>query len=296
MTDITYLNIENRAVPVKRLDKVFSEKGGIVKGEIIDYYMRIAPFLLPHIKNKPFSQIHFPDGVQGKSFYQKQCPAGAPAWLQTVSLPSNARGVIDWCLLNDAPSIVYMANRGVIEMHTWFSRLPDLSMPDTAVIDLDPSGSTGFKEAVYIARIFKAVLEQLKIFAVPKTSGGRGLHIFIPVKNCNFDRVQGFLKYICGGVAAAYPNLATMERNVIKRGNKIYLDAVQNAQGKTITAPYSLRAREGLPVSVPLIWDELDNNNLKPSDFNVRNIFERLDRVGDLLKNFYNKAQELPIL
>ena len=169
-------------------------------------------------------------------------------------------------------------------------------MPDIAVIDLDPSGDTGFHEAVFIARIFKNILDQLKIYALPKTSGGRGLHICIPIKECSFDRVQHFLKSICTLVASAYPDYATLERVVAKRGNKIYLDAVQNAYGKTIAAPYSLRARPHLPVSTPLLWDELNDETLSPAHFTMRNITERLDSLGDLLKDFYKKAQILPHL
>ena len=294
MENVTYVNIENHEVAIKNLAKVYSDKGRVLKGEVIEYYVKIAPLILPHIHNKPFSMIHFPDGESGKSFYQKQCPREAPAWLKTVSLKSSVKGSIDWCLVNDTASMVYMANRGVIEMHTWFSRLPDLTAPDMAVIDLDPSGDTGFKEAVYIARVFRSVLEQLNVYSVPKTSGGRGLHICIPVKNADFNRVQEFLKHICISVAATYPQRATMERSVIKRGDKIYLDAVQNAQGKTITAPYSLRARPHIPVSTPLEWDELLSDTLMPADFTIRNIFARISEKGDLLKDFYKKAQELP--
>lgn len=287
--------IDNVYVPLKRLNKIYSEKDDIAKVEIIDYYIKIAPYLLPHIKNKPFSMIHFPEGVGGKNFYQKQCPVNAPEWLETIKLESSSeKGYITWCLINDAASIIYMANRSVIEMHTWFSRLPDLKKPDVAVIDLDPSGNTGFGEAIVIARAFRFLLKQLNIYAVPKTSGSRGIHIYIPIKPLPFDEVQNFLNKLCGVVVATYPNLATTERIVKNRGDKIYLDAVQNASGKTIIAPYSLRVRVNLPVAAPLLWEELDNDNLKAADFNIKNIFARLEKNGDLMKNFYAKAQTLP--
>lgn len=291
---IEKLRIKGRVVPLKRLDKVYSSVGNVLKAEIIGYYIRMGALILPHIRNKPFSMIHFPEGVGGKSFYQKQCPLNAPKWLKTVNLPSSRRGTIKWCLVNDVPSMVYMANRSVIEMHTWFSRLPDLSRPDVAVVDLDPSGNTGFAEALIIARAFRFLLSELGVYAVPKTSGSRGIHILIPIEPLPFDDVQDFLNKLCRIVVASYPELATTERMLRSRGDRIYLDAVQNGQGKTIIAPYSLRARDGIPVSAPLLWEELDNDSMRPGDFHIRNMAERLERVGDLFENFYQRAQKLP--
>ena len=293
-TKTMFLN--NKYVLIKRPDKIYSAEDGILKSEIIDYYEKIAPYILPHIHNKPFSMIHFPEGVGGKFFYQKERPQDAPDWLENIKLKSSSeKGFINWCLVNDTASIIYMANRSVIEMHTWFSRLPNLEKPDIAVVDLDPSGDTGFKEAVYIAKAFKILLKELSIYAVPKTSGSRGIHICIPIKPVPFSEVQKFLNHLCLIVVSTYPKLCTTERIVKSRGNKIYLDAVQNAQGKTIIAPYSLRAKVNIPFSAPLLWEELDNENLKASDFNIKNIFNRLNEKGDLFKDFYNKAQTLPV-
>ncbi len=293
---IERLKIKGRILPLKHLDKIYSRTGKVLKAEVIEYYIRMGELILPHISDKPFSMIHFPEGVGGKSFYQKQCPPDAPDWLKTVVLPSSRRKTIEWCLVNDIPSMVYMANRSVIEMHTWFSRLPDLSRPDVAVIDLDPSGGTGFAEALVIARAFRYLLDRLGIYAVPKTSGSRGIHIMIPIRPMPFDRVQDFLNKLCRIVMDSCPGLATTERMLRNRGAKIYLDAVQNGQGKTIIAPYSLRAREGIPVSTPLRWEELDNDALRPSDFHIRNFADRLEQVGDLFAGFYDRAQELPVL
>jgi bifunctional non-homologous end joining protein LigD len=290
------LTLNNRAVPLKNLNKIYSKDDGVLKAEIIEYYANMANFLIPHIQNKPFSQLYFPEGVGGKMFYQKQKPVNAPAWLNSVTLPSSKKGELEWCLVNDAASVVYMANRSVIEMHTWFSRLPNLAMPDVAVIDLDPSGGSGFNEARVLAKAFGVLLKELNIFAVPKTSGGRGMHIYIPIKPIPFVEIQQFLQTLCSIIALNFKNIATTERTVNKRGDKIYLDYIQNAYGKTIAAPYSLRARGHLPVSAPLLWSELDDINLNPATFNIKNIFNRIETVGDLFKDFYLKAQALPAL
>ena len=292
------LNIHGTPVPLKNLGKPYGgEADTATKGDVIDYYVRIAPYLLPHIYDKPFCMIHFPHGVRGgKSFYQKERPPDAPAWLKSVALPSTKRGEINWCLVNNAASIAYMAGRSVIEMHTWFSRLPDLSRPDVAVIDLDPSGEAGFGEARQTALLFRTLLSQLKLRAVPKTSGGQGIHIYIPIAPVPFGEVQSFLKKLCQIVADSYPHLATLERTVGARGSRIYLDAVQNAHGKTIAAPYSLRAKEGLPVSAPLLWEELDNPELSPLSYNIYNIWSRLKEAGDPMGGLYESAQELPRL
>lgn len=283
-------------MPVKNLEKLYFPESNITKADVLEYYIFAAPYILPHIKDKPFTMIHFPHGLggDGKSFYQKQRPDGAPDWLEGVSLPSETRGHIDWCLVNDEASVAYMVNRGVLEMHTWFSRLPDLSRADVAVVDLDPSGATGFHEARILARAFRSLLEELKLKSFPKTSGGRGIHIYIPIALTPFDKIQEFLLALCRILTDAYPELATTERIINKRGNRVYLDAVQNHGGKTIAAPYSLRVRKGAPVSAPLLWEELDGDGLSPADINITNIKSRIERYGDLTDGIYSIKQILP--
>lgn len=290
---ITRFCLGDKIIELKNLDKFYDKS--TTKAEVISYYIDIADYLLPHIIDKPFSMIHFPDGVGGKSFYQKQCPKNAPSWLKTVNLKSKTRVSIDWCLVNDLPSIVYMASRGVIEMHTWFSRLPDLLLPDVAVIDLDPSENTSFSQIQFIAKEFGKILNQIGVYSVPKTTGSKGIHIYIPVKDASFDKVREFLDRLCFIIQSTYPDLATTERIVKRREDKVYLDWVQNGKGKTIAAPYSLRARAGLPVSTPLRWEELDTP-LDPKEFNIYTILNRIKKEGDLFEGFYHKRQKLPKL
>ncbi len=292
------LDLSGVSVPVKHLDKLYFPESQTTKADVLEYYIWAAPYILPHIKDKPFTMIHFPHGLSGdgKSFYQKQRPDGAPEWLDGVTLPSKARGQIDWCLVNDEASLAYMANRGVLEMHTWFSRLPDLSRADIAAIDLDPTGAVGFHEARVIARAFRALLTELHLQSFPKTSGGRGIHIYIPIALTPFEKIQEFLTPLCRIIKDAYPELATTERMIEKRGNRVYLDAVQVGGGKTLAAPYSLRVRPGAPVSAPLLWEELDDDRVKPADFNIVSIKARVEKYGDLMKDMYSIKQLLPKL
>jgi bifunctional non-homologous end joining protein LigD len=288
--------IDNRTVPLKHLEKFYFPDEGITKADIMDYYIYAAPYLLPHIEGKPFSMIHFPHGLggDGKSFYQKQRPADAPGWLKSVELPSgNERGAIDWCLVNDAAGVLYMVNRGVPEMHTWFSRLPDLSRPDVAVLDLDPPDGADFGGVKKIALFFKKLLDGLSLKSYPKLSGGSGLHIYIPIEPRPFPDVQKFLSSLCAIAAREYPALATTERPIAKRGARTYLDAVQNARGKTIAAPYSLRVKPGAPIAAPLHWDELKARALRPASCNLKNIRGRLEREGDLTAGMYGIRQRI---
>lgn len=285
--------IDNKEVTLSNLNKIMFPGLGVTKADVIDYYIRMSKYILPYLKNRPFTMIPFPDGVEGKSFYQKQKPDDAPQWLQSIKLPSGEK-FIDWCLVNDLPSLVYMANRGNLEMHTWFSRLPDLDKPDIAVFDIDPSGNTDFKDALAAARLIKIVLDEYNLLSVPKTSGKTGLHIVVPIEPTPFSKVREFLLSICHILEKTQPELFTTERTISKRGNRVYLDAVQNARGKTLPAPYSLRASGKATVSAPLTWDEIMRGKIFPDNFTIKNIEQRVNKHGDMFSIVYNTRQILP--
>ena len=288
------LSIGGRDVEVTHLEKVFFPEAGITKGDLIEYYIKMSPYILPYLKDRPFTMVPYPHGVEGKSFYQKQRPENAPEWLKGVQVPSEKRGHIDYCLVNDVPSLVFMVNKGCIEMHGWFSRVPDLDNPDVAVFDLDPSGNTGFRDAAAAARMIRVMLDEYGLTAIPKTSGMTGLHIVIPIRPTPFSEVQDFLKAICRVVEKAEPSRFTTERTVAKRGDKVYLDAIQNARGKTIPSPYSVRPSAMATVSAPLTWEEVHDDSLTPGRFTMKNIEERVKEMGDLFAPVYALRQALP--
>ncbi|MEW6623537.1 MAG: non-homologous end-joining DNA ligase [Bacillota bacterium] len=291
------LYIEGKEVKVTNLDKVFWPELGLTKADLIKYYIQVAPILLAHIRGRPFSMKPYPDGISGKSFYQKECPKEAPAWLQTTPIASDRKGVVNWCIINDTPSLIWIVNRACIEMHTWFARLPYLKHPDIAVLDIDPSGNTGFTEAVKVAKLFKALLDELNLHGFPKTSGMSGIHIYIPIKPVySFSQVREFLLKLCQIIESYESGLATTVRSIKRRGDKVYLDAVQNASGKTIPAPYSLRPSPEATVSTPILWKELEDPALVPTKFTIQTIFPRLEMYGDLFQGVLDKQQKLPAL
>ena len=288
----TNLAIGRHTVSLTNLDKVMYPALGLTKADVIEYYISISKFILPYLRKRPFSMVSFVKGVGSEPFFQKQRPQGAPAWLQSVGVPSDSR-VIDYCMVNDLPSLLYMANRGCLEMHAWFSRYPALDKPDVAVFDIDPSGRTGFKEACAAARFIKVILDSLSLWSIPKTSGKQGIHLFVPIVPTPYEKVHAFLKAVCGMVAEAHGELFTTERSISKRGDRVYLDAVQMGKGKTLPAPYSLRATPQATVSAPITWAELESGSLSPGAFTIQNISDRLAQTGDLFAPVYTKRQTL---
>ena len=269
MNKKNFYTVEGKEVALTNLDKIYFPEIGGTKAELIDYYIRMSPYILPYLKDRPFSMLHYPDGIHGKTFYQKQRPDDAPDWLQSVNLPSGEK-TIDWCLVNDLPSLIYMANRSCIETHAWFSRLPELNNPDVAIFDLDPSGNTGYKEAVAAALLVKTALDAYNLFSVPKLSGKTGVHVVVPIEPTPFEKVREFLKKLCSSIENVQPSLFTTERIIAKRGDKVYLDAVQNGRGKTLPSPYSVRATPNANVSASVTWEELKKRRETPGVYDAK--------------------------
>lgn len=284
--------VEGRRLVLTNLEKVLFPRINGTKAELIDYYIKMAPYILPYMKGRPFSMLHFPDGVDGKSFFQKQRPGEAPDWLKSVPIPGEEK-TVEWCLADDLPSLIYMANRACIETHAWFSRLPDLDKPDVAIFDIDPSGSTGYREAVRAALLIRVALEGYGLTAVPKLSGKTGVHVVVPIKPVPYTEVRAFLKPVCSALEKTEPARFTTERIIAKRGNRVYLDAVQNGRGKTLPSPYSVRATPTATVSLPVTWEELEKG-ISPQDHTIRNIEERMKKMGDLFAPVYALRQTLP--
>lgn len=288
----TNLSIGRNTVSLTNINKIMYPALGLTKADVIAYYINMSEMILPYLKKRPFSMISFVNGADAEPFFQKQRPDGAPKWLKSVGVSSNDR-VIDYCMVNDLPSLLFMANRGCLEMHAWFSRYPTLDKPDVAVFDIDPSGNTGFKEACAAAMLIKIILDSFSLWSIPKTSGKQGIHIFVPIVPVPYEEVRVFLKTVCGMVVQANSKLFTTERSVNKRGNRVYLDAVQVGKGKTLPAPYSLRATPQATVSTPITWEELEDPSLLPTDFTIQTIPGRLGKTGDLFAPIYTKRQKL---
>lgn len=288
----TITRVEEREIKLTNIDKLMWPEDGLTKAHLVRYYYGIAPYLLPHIRNRPLVMKRYPDGIYGEAFYQKECPAYAPEWVETYAV-AHARKVINYIVCNDAATLVWLANQGCIEVHCWASRLEAVDCPDLAVMDFDPAEGVSFQDILKVARLFRRALKEFGLEGWPKTSGASGLHIFIPIKAVYpYQMVTKSMKFLAELVVKAYPEKATVERSVPKRKGKVYLDYLQNGRGKTMAFQYGLRPFAGAPVSTPLLWGEVDSG-VEAQAFNINSIFPRLDKYGDLYGNLIENRQSL---
>lgn len=274
------VTIEGRELRLTHLDKLLWPREGIRKADLLEYYLAVADYLLPHLRDRPLTFTRFPDGIEGESFYQKDRPQYAPSWLQTFPHQGEEH-VIEFVLAPDRATLAWMANQVCLEIHPAPWRTPHPDRPDRLVIDLDPAAPATFAEARQVAVMVRTLLRQLNIAGYPKTSGASGIHVFIPIQPENsHEEVTEVARTLAHLLYAARPDLITLERAVKDRAGKVYVDYLQNARGKTMVAPYSPRPQPGAPVSAPISWDEVDT--VDPASFTLRTMPARLARVGDL--------------
>ncbi len=291
----TEIVIEGKKLHLTNLDKLMWPEDGINKSRLITYYADMSDVLLPYLQDRLFVMSRYPNGIDGEMFYQKNCPDYGPEWLNLFPVTSADNGkTVNYIVCNDMPTLLWLANQACIELHVWLAQKPLINNPDIAVFDLDPFPPAGFEDALEVALMIKEALELFKLKGYPKTSGATGLHIFVPIEpEYTYQEVRTAVEFICRQIHAIIPDKTTLERLVKDREGKIYLDYLQNTRGKTMTFQYSLRPLPGAPVSVPLTWEEVENKSVKPGDFHIGNIRERLADVGDLYKDFLKPKQSL---
>jgi bifunctional non-homologous end joining protein LigD len=268
-------------------DKIFWEDQGYSKGDLLDYYFKVSEFILPHLAGRPQSLHRHPDGIKGESFFQKDINFKTPSWIKTFAIANKEKKKdIHYLICSDLDSLIYMANLGCIEINPWLSRMERIDYPDFIVIDLDPF-EIEFKSVIKVALRAKEVLDILDIKGFIKTSGATGMHIFIPIgKNYDYGQASKFAKILAIIIHRKIPGLTSIERSPLRRHNKVYIDFLQNRKGQTIASAYSVRPRPGAPVSAPLHWDEVSNRR-DPSEFNIKSMFKRLDKYGDIWKDIF---------
>jgi len=279
-------------VELSNLHKVFWPDEGLTKGDLIDYFDAVSPYLLPALRNRPLTVIRFPDGIKGMSFYQKDTPKYAPSWVKTISLRAeSAKRDVRYPICNDARTLRWLANQACIELHPWLSRIDRLTRPDHLVFDLDPP-QDAFERSVQVALVLKEVLDELGLKGLPKTSGGKGVHVYVPLQR-RYDYPVARAAAVAVGqrVEERIPDEATTEFSIAKRAGRVYLDPGRNAPGAHVVAVYSPRARPGATVSFPVPWKELER--IKPGDFNIRNVPKLLAKE-DRWKKLMPKSQALP--
>jgi bifunctional non-homologous end joining protein LigD len=287
-----------RVLKLSNLDKPFWPDEGITKGDLLAYYRTVAPVLVPHLKDRPFTMKRYPDGAYGKFFFQKDAPVHMPDWIPSVELMVSTREKprqrrkISAPLVNDELALLWMVNMGCIDMNTWYSRVDKPNRPDFVLFDLDPSDDVGFKETVEVALLVKEVLDALKLESVVKTSGSDGIHVLVPIaRRHTYDDAREFSAIVASTLARTHQGLVTTEWTRAKRRG-VLIDSNQNGEGKTIASVYSVRPRAGAPVSTPLRWDEV-NEKLDPRDFTMDVIRRRIEEHGDLFEPVLHGRQSL---
>ena len=287
-----------RLLKLSNLDKPFWPDEGITKGDLLAYYRAVAPTLVPHLKDRPFTMKRYPDGAYGKFFFQKDAPKHMPDWIPTVELMVSTREKprqrrkISAPLVNDELALLWMVNMGCIDLNTWYSRIDKPGRPDFVLFDLDPSDDVGFKETVEVALLVKRALDALELESIVKTSGSDGIHVLVPIaRRHTYDDTREFSAIVASALARTHQGLVTTEWTRAKRRG-VLIDSNQNGEGKTIASVYSVRPREGAPVSTPLRWDEV-NEKLDPREFTMDVVQSRIDRHGDLFEPVLRGRQSL---
>ncbi len=286
-----------RELKLSNVDKVFFPADGITKGDLLEYYRAVAPVLVPHLKNRPFTMRRYPDGIVGKAFFQKDAPSHMPDWIPTyralVATRERARTKkwVEFPLVNDELALLWMVNMGCIDMNTWYSRIDKPDRPDFVLFDLDPTPEVRWSQTLEVARLVRELLDGLGLASYPKTSGGKGFHILVPLdRRSTYDDSRAFAELVAGTIAASRPKLATTEWTKSRRRG-VLIDANQNGEGKTIASVYSVRPHPGAPVSTPLEWDEVDD--VEPTRFTMAAVLERVERRGDLYERVLKTRQSL---
>lgn len=272
-------------VEISNPNKIFWPQEGYTKGDVIAYYDKVAPFILPYLKDRAESLNRHPDGIEGESFYHKDMQH-PPKWATIERIYSGSdKKYLHWLVCNDLDTLLYMANLGCIEINPWSSRISKKEFPDYLIIDLDPNGAP-FSEVINTAQEVKKIMDRAKLPSFVKTSGKTGLHILVPLgAKYTFEQTKQFAQILANMVFEALPHTTSIVRNPEKREKKVYIDFLQNRMGQTLAAPYSLRPVPGAQVSTPLEWKEV-KEGLLPSNFTIENIFKRLEKHGDLWKGF----------
>ncbi len=281
-----------RPLRLTNLDKPFFPEG-FTKGDLIQYYASVAPYLLPHLAGRPLSMSRYPDGIEGGSFYEKRAPGHKPDWVGTVPVASDSMGgMIDFVVANDRETLMWLANMACIEIHPFHSRVTTPGFPDYAIFDLDPAEGSRWEQVVAGATLVNLALDGLGLRGYPKLSGSKGMHVYVPLAPLHsYARVRAFVEAVGRLLVAANPEDLTMEWDIPARRGKVFIDHNRNASGQTIASVYSVRPRPGAPVSVPLTWDEVAE--ARNGDYTIVDVWERLGSVGDLFAPVLRGGQTL---
>ena len=300
MAEKAQLLVEDKKLAVSNLNKVLYPKVGFTKGHVIDYYIRIAPVLLPHLKDRPLTMKRYPNGVEGEFFYEKNCPSHRPKWVKTAKVWSEGnQRTMDYCLANDLPTLVWAANLADLELHTSLSRKNNIERPTMMVFDLDPGVPANIVQCCQVGLWLRDLLSKLKLKSWAKTSGSKGLQVYVPLNSAvTYDDTKGLSRSLAQHLEHDHPDLVTSNMSKAVRKGKVFVDWSQNDEHKTTICVYSLRAKEEPTVSTPVTWNEVENClKNKHADllkFRSDQTLARVEKRGDLFEPVENLKQKLP--
>ncbi|OGR78161.1 MAG: ATP-dependent DNA ligase [Elusimicrobia bacterium GWC2_64_44] len=296
---VNTVKVAGRELALSNLEKDLYPSYGFTKARVLEYYGRIAPVLLPHLRDRALTLKRYPDGADAEYFFEKRCPAGRPAWLKTAEIPYGSKKKLTACLVNDLQTLLWVENLASLELHVPLARAATPGKPDSVVFDLDPGDGAGLRDCVKVALMLKGLFDGMKLFSCVKTSGKKGLHVFVPLNTAaDFGKTKAFSKAVAGVLQKSYPALVTAQMAKELRKGRVFINWSQNDAAKTMVAVYSLRAGPVPTVSFPLAWKELQglNGPAAPAELQVTPAEAVARAQGDLFRDLLVKKQELPYL
>jgi len=300
MPEKAELVVEGKKLAVSNLNKVLYPKVGFTKGQVIDYYIRIAPVLLPHLRDRPLTMKRYPNGVDAEFFYEKNCPSHRPKWVQTAKVWSEGNDrIMHYCLAQDLPTLVWAANLADLELHTSLAKKKDVARPTLMVFDLDPGPPADIVQCCQVGLWLRDLLTKMKLKALAKTSGSKGLQVYVPLNTpATFDQTKDLSRALAQHLEGEHGSLVTSNMSKALRNGKVFVDWSQNDEHKTTICVYSLRAKEEPTVSTPVTWDEVTNClKKKKTDllkFRSDKTLSRVEKMGDLFAPIEELKQKLP--
>jgi bifunctional non-homologous end joining protein LigD len=294
------LEVNGAKVEVSNLDKVFYPKTGFTKGQVIDYYVRISPLLLPHLKDRPITLKRYPNGVEGFFFYEKQCPPH-PDWVRTTDVPRSDGTDISYCLMNGLPALVWAANLADLELHTFLHKAPKIDRPNFLAFDLDPGAPADLLSCCRVALRLRALFDALGLETFPKTSGSKGLQVYVPLNTAtSYEKTKPFARAVAKLLQRRFPGEVVSNMLKSLRKGKVLVDWSQNDDHKTTVSVYSLRAKDAPTVSTPVTWQEIESAVKEKSTaslvFESEALLKRVAKVGDLFAPVLTLKHKLPSL
>ncbi|MFL6515144.1 MAG: non-homologous end-joining DNA ligase [Chthoniobacterales bacterium] len=300
MSDKAQLVVEGKKLAVSNLNKVLYPKAGFTKGQVIDYYIRVAPVLLPHLRDRPLTMKRYPNGVEAQFFYEKNCPTHRPSWVKTAKVWSHGNNrMMDFCLAQDLPTLVWAANLADLELHTSLARKKDVARPTMMVFDLDPGPPADIVQCCQVGLWLRDLLQVMKLQSFAKTSGSKGLQIYVPLNTAvTFDQTKDLSLALAQHLEREHSGLVLSKMAKALRKGKVFVDWSQNDEHKTTVCVYSLRAKEEPTVSTPVKWEEIENClKKKKADllrFRCNQTLTRVDKMGDLFEQVETLKQKFP--